>query len=150
MLTAKVEENDKLNGLMIGADDYLTKPFSTRELMVRIKTILRRVEGGTIKSDFIEFNREDLVIDLVKMEVKKKGEMLSLTPTEFDILALLAKNAGKVFTREEFIDKVLGYDYEGYDRTIDVHIKNLRQKIEDSQNKYVKTVYGVGYKFLGE
>jgi len=149
MLTAKVEEDDRVNGLNIGADDYMIKPFSPKELVARVNAILRRVRQDTVKADIIEFNDGDLVINLSKMETKKKGEVVKLTPTEFDILALFAKNIGRVFSREELVTKILGFDYEGYDRTIDVHIKNLRHKIEDKEFKYIKTVYGVGYKFLG-
>lgn len=149
MLTAKVEEDDRVNGLNIGADDYMIKPFSPKELVARVNAILRRVRQDTVKADIIEFNDGDLAINLSKMEIKKKGEVVKLTPTEFDILALFAKNIGRVFSREELVTKILGFDYEGYDRTIDVHIKNLRHKIEDNEFKYIKTVYGVGYKFLG-
>lgn len=149
MLTAKVEEDDRVKGLNIGADDYMIKPFSPKELVARINAILRRTRQDTVKADIIELNNGDLEIDFNKMEVKKKGKIIKLTPTEFDILALFVKNIGKVFSREELVTKVLGFDYEGYDRTIDVHIKNIRHKIEDEEFKYIKTVYGVGYKFIG-
>ncbi|KPU27299.1 transcriptional regulator [Caloranaerobacter sp. TR13] len=148
MLTAKVDEMDRINGLDIGADDYMIKPFSPKELVARVRAIFRRISNEFIKADVIEFNNGDLVIDINKMEVKKRGKLIKLTPKEFKLLTVLAKNLGKVFTREELIDKVLGYDYDGYDRTIDAHIKNLRHKIEDEENKYIITVYGVGYKFL--
>ncbi|RKD30608.1 response regulator transcription factor [Thermohalobacter berrensis] len=149
MLTAKVEEGDRINGLNIGADDYMVKPFSPKELVARVRAILRRLENSNIKADIIEFNNGDLAIDFSKMEVRKKGKQIKLTPTEFKILSLLSKNIGKVFSREELINKALGFDFEGYDRTIDAHIKNIRHKIEDEKNKYIKTIYGVGYKFLG-
>lgn len=148
MLTAKVGEIDRINGLNIGADDYMIKPFSPKELVARVRAIFRRTNKEFIKADVIEFNNGDLIIDINKMEVKKRGKLLKLTPKEFKLLTVLAKNLGKVFTREELINKVLGYDYEGYDRTIDAHVKNLRHKIEDEENKYIITVYGVGYKFL--
>ncbi|SHH72796.1 DNA-binding response regulator, OmpR family, contains REC and winged-helix (wHTH) domain [Caloranaerobacter azorensis DSM 13643] len=148
MLTAKVDETDRINGLDIGADDYMIKPFSPKELVARVRAIFRRTSKELVKADVIEFNDGDLIIDINKMEVKKRGKLIKLTPKEFKLLTVLAKNLGKVFTREELIDKVLGYDYEGYDRTIDAHIKNLRHKIEDEENKYIVTVYGVGYKFL--
>lgn len=151
MLTAKVEEGDRIYGLDLGADDYLTKPFSPKELLARIRAILRRTNrDSTIKAQIIEINNGDLIIDTNKRDVIKKEKLLDITPTEFDILQLMAQNIGKVFSREELVIKVLGYDYEGYDRTIDAHIKNLRKKIEDKDNKYIITVYGIGYKFMGE
>ncbi len=150
MLTAKAEEEDRVTGLYLGADDYLVKPFSPKELVARIKTIFRRTEKDFIKADIIEFNKGDLLIDSNKMELKKKGELVDLTPTEFKIVMALAQNPNRVFSREDLINKVLGIDYEGYDRTIDTHIKNIRQKIEDENIKYIHTVYGVGYKFVGE
>ncbi len=150
MLTAKAEEEDRVTGLYLGADDYLVKPFSPKELVARIKTIFRRTEKDFIKADIIEFNKGDLLIDSNKMELKKKGELVDLTPTEFKLILALAQNPNRVFSREDLINKVLGIDYEGYDRTIDTHIKNIRQKIEDENIKYIHTVYGVGYKFVGE
>jgi len=149
MLTAKVEEIDRVNGLYIGADDYLTKPFSPKELVARIRAILRRTEERIVKADILEFNNGDLIIDVSKMEVKKKEKQEDFTPTEFKLLFLLAENTGKVFSREELVVKVLGYDYEGFDRTIDTHIKNIRHKIEDDPKKprYIISVYGMGYKF---
>ncbi|WIF95409.1 response regulator transcription factor [Caminicella sporogenes] len=149
MLTAKVEEDDRVMGLNIGADDYMIKPFSPKELVARINAILRRTRQDEVKADIIEINNGDLEIDLKKMEVKKKGKVVKLTPTEFDILALFIRNIGRVFSREELVTKILGFDYEGYNRTIDVHIKNIRHKIDDEQFKYIKTVYGIGYKFVG-
>ncbi|SDZ04695.1 DNA-binding response regulator, OmpR family, contains REC and winged-helix (wHTH) domain [Proteiniborus ethanoligenes] len=150
MLTAKAEEEDRVTGLYLGADDYLVKPFSPKELVARIKAIFRRTEKDFIKAEIIEFKDGDLSVDINKMELYKKGVQRELTPTEFKLAATLMQNPSKVFSREELIEKVLGYDYEGYDRTIDTHIKNIRQKIEDENNKYIHTVYGVGYKFVGE
>lgn len=150
MLTAKAEEENKIQGLNMGADDYLTKPFSPKELVARIRAILRRTEETNVIADLIEYNDGDLIIDTIKMEVLKNGQMLKLTPTEFKILSIFSNNPRKVFTREELIEKVFGFDYDGYDRTIDTHVKNLRQKIEDEKNKYITTIYGVGYKFMGD
>jgi len=153
MLTAKVEEEDKIRGLAIGADDYLTKPFSPRELVARVKAILRRVKvEREPQRDIISFDNGRLRIDISKHEVLMNGKPLSLTPNEFRLLIALARYPGRVYTRSELINKVQGYEYEGYDRTIDAHVKNLRQKIEeDPKNpRYILTVFGVGYKFGGE
>lgn len=149
MLTAKSSEDDKVTGLYIGADDYLTKPFSPRELVGRVRAILRRTKG--IAADVLEFNDKDLYIDIPKHIVKKAGESIKLTPNEFKILSVLAQNPHKVFTRSHLVSLAFGYDFEGFDRTVDTHIKNLRQKIEDNvkEPKYIVTVYGVGYKFEG-
>lgn len=148
MLTALSSEEDKISGLAIGADDYLTKPFSPRELVARVRSVLRRTKGKSEPlSDVLSF--DDLVIDISKHEVKMKGEQKALTPFEFKLLATLARYPGRVYSRFELINKVQGYDFEGYERTIDAHIKNLRQKIEsDPKNpRYIKTIFGVGYKF---
>lgn len=152
MLTAKSSEEDKVTGLYIGADDYLTKPFSPRELAGRVRAILRRTKGNAVISDILSFNNDDLVIDIPKHVVKKNGEIVNLTPNEYKILLTLVQNPEKAFTRGQLINSALGYDFEGYDRTIDTHIKNLRQKIEDDvkEPRYIITVYGVGYKFQGE
>ncbi|PHO06241.1 DNA-binding response regulator [Thermoanaerobacterium thermosaccharolyticum] len=149
MLTAKVEEDDKVYGFSIGADDYLTKPFSPRELTMRVKAILRRTKDDMALNDIFSFNDGDLVIDTRSYEVKKSGEIVNLTPNEYKLLTVMVQNPNRVFTRGELIEKVMGYDFEGFDRTIDAHIKNLRQKIEDDPKNpvYIKTVYGAGYKF---
>ncbi|TCW34282.1 DNA-binding response OmpR family regulator [Thermohydrogenium kirishiense] len=149
MLTAKVGEDDKVYGFSIGADDYLTKPFSPRELTMRVKAILRRTKDDMALNDIFSFNDGDLVIDTRSYEVKKSGKIVNLTPNEYKLLTVMAQNPNRVFTRGELIEKVMGYDFEGFDRTIDAHIKNLRQKIEDDPKNpvYIKTVYGAGYKF---
>ena len=148
MLTARVEETDKLIGLELGADDYLTKPFSPREMVARVRAVLRRTSG---KKDMPPFPlvRGGLHIDPARRSVEVDGRWVDLTATEFDLLWVLAENPGRVFTRLELLDRVQGYAYEGYERTIDVHIKNLRRKIEDTPQKprYIHTVYGVGYRF---
>jgi DNA-binding response OmpR family regulator len=149
MLTAKSAEEDRIKGLGIGADDYVVKPFSPRELVARVKALLRRVRGA---KDVLSFNRSDLVLDSARFEARKKNSPVILTPTEFKLLQCLAERPGQVFTRLQLVNVILGYDFEGYDRTIDAHIKNIRHKIEDSQKKpaYLKTVYGIGYKFTGQ
>ncbi|HBH62587.1 MAG TPA: DNA-binding response regulator [Nitrospiraceae bacterium] len=148
MLTAKSDEDDRVRGLGIGADDYMVKPFSPRELVARVKALLRRVKGS---KDVLSFNGSDLVLDSTRFEVRKKASPVVLTPTEFKLLQCLAERPGQVFTRLQLVNVILGYDFEGYDRTIDAHLKNIRHKIEDNQRKpsYLKTVYGIGYKFTG-
>lgn len=153
MLTAKVGEEDLLKGLDIGADDYLTKPFRLKELHARMEAIIRRSSGDLVPLyRKMAFHEGDLEVDLGSHSIKKSGKELSLTPNEFKILAALIKYPTKVFTREELISTAFGEDFEGYDRSVDSHIKNLRQKIEtDSKNPvYVLTIHGVGYKFGGK
>jgi len=153
MLTAKVEEEDVLKGLNIGADNYVTKPFSPRQLVARVEAVLRRVSDALIPlSSFITLNNDELVIDTLKYEVKRYGEAINLTPNEYKLLLTMVKYPDKTFTREELIYMAWGEDYDGYDRTIDTHIKNIRQKIEsDPKNpKYILTVHGIGYRFGGE
>ncbi len=153
MLTAKVEEESILNGLGIGADDYVTKPFSPRQLVARVIALLRRSGDEMLPlSNIMSFNGGELYIDSIRHEVKRDGQPVNLTPNEFKILMALVKYPQKAFTRDELVFLVLGEDYEGYDRTIDTHVKNLRQKIEPDVKapRYILTVYGVGYKFGGE
>ncbi|WP_294344621.1 response regulator transcription factor [uncultured Clostridium sp.] len=147
MLTAKSSLEEKIEGLAIGADDYLVKPLSPRELVARVNAVFRRV--GKEDEDVIIVHDGEIVINNEERQVYKKGEAIDLTPNEFDILYTLAKNKGKVFSREMLIEIVFGMDFEGYDRTVDTHIKNIRKKIEDdSRNpKYIHTVVKVGYKF---
>ena len=153
MLTAKIEEENVLKGLDIGADDYVTKPFSPRQLVARVAAVLRRLEDTVVPlSGILTYNNDDLVIDTLKYEVKKNNVILNLTPNEYKILVTLVKYPSKAFTREELVCMVLGEDFDGFDRTIDTHIKNLRQKIENDPKtpKYILTVHGVGYRFGGE
>lgn len=153
MLTARVEEEDLLKGLDIGADDYMTKPFSPRELVARVGALLRRTGGERLPlSGILHFDDDQIVIDTLKQEVKMNGDVIDLTPIEYKILLSLAKYPLKVFTREDLINNIFSHDFNGYDRTIDTHIKNLRQKIEiDSKNpKYIITVHGTGYRFGGK
>ncbi len=148
MLTAKTTEADKLIGLGLGADDYVTKPFSPRELLARVRAVLRRAGEEKAKGPS-EVRFHDLLVDFVGHEVRVRGEPIHLTPTEFKLLEVLIKEPGRAFSRLELLDRVFGYDFEGFERTVDVHVKNLRKKIEpDPKNPiYIKTVYGVGYKF---
>lgn len=150
MLTAKSSLTEKIEGLNIGADEYLVKPFSPRELTARVNALFRRL--GKDNEDSKVYDDGNLEINYDRRTVKAKGEEVSLTPNEFNILYVLAANKGKVLSREQLIDKVFGLDFTGYDRTIDVHIKNIRKKIEeDTKNpKYIITVTKAGYKFGGE
>ena len=147
MLTARVEEFDKILGFELGIDDYVTKPFSPKELVVRIKAILRRTQEATPPNNTL--TSEDLILNDLSHTVTLQKKEISLTRTEFDILEILMKNPGQVLTREILTEKILGYTYDTSDRTMDVHIKNLRQKIEEdnSNPKFILTVYGIGYKF---
>lgn len=150
MLTAKSSLSEKIEGLNIGADEYLVKPFSPRELTARVNALFRRI--GKDNKESKVYDDGNLEINYDKRIVKLKGEEISLTPNEFSILYVLAANRGKVLSREQLIDKVFGFDFTGYDRTVDVHIKNIRKKIEeDTKNpKYIVTVTKAGYKFGGE
>lgn len=151
MLTAKSNEESILNGLNLGADDYITKPFSPREMIARINAIFRRVPKEEQSQDVLSFNNGNLIINLTDYTVVKDREAICLTPSEYKILLTLAKRPQKVFTREELIAIAFDDDFIGYDRTIDSHIKNLRAKIEDNPKEcqYVLTVRGIGYKFGG-
>ena len=148
MLTARVDEADKLIGLELGADDYVAKPFSPRELVARVRAVLRRA-GPEKEQAPPPIVAGQVTIDLERRHVSVGDRTVDLTPTEFDLLAVLARHPGRVFTRLELLDRVQGYAFEGYERTVDAHIKNLRQKIETDarQPRYLLTVYGVGYKF---
>ena len=148
MLTAKAAEEDRVSGLRLGADDYLVKPFSPRELVARVEAVLRRASGaGT--DGALSFDAGKLVIDRDAREVLVDEEPATLTRSEFDLLLALASRPGRVFSRYELVTRVQGYDFEGYERTIDAHVKNLRRKLGDDpkQPRYVATVTGVGYKF---
>lgn len=150
LLTAKVESDDRVIGLELGADDYVTKPFRPRELLARIKAVLRRM--GETKPVASKLRSGDIILDREQHTVQVSGEYVDLTPSEFDILTALMSTPGRVFSRLELLDLIQGTAYEGYERTIDVHIKNLRAKIEaDSRDPhYVQTVYGIGYRFARE
>lgn len=149
MLTAKSGEDDRVKGLGIGADDYVVKPFSPRELVARVKAHLRRIKREEKK--VLSFNEGLLRIDTLSMEVWKAGKNIPLTVTEFRLLLHLAEKPQTVLSRLQLVNAVQGYDFEGYDRVIDAHIKNIRQKIEDNPQRplFIKTIYGAGYKFIG-
>ena len=148
MLTARTTDEDKLTGLGLGADDYVTKPFSPRELAARVGAVLRRLPGERGPA---EIKRGELALNFLKQEASVAGRPLNLTPVEFKLLGVLIKEPSRVFSRAELVEKALGYDYKGFDRTIDVHILNLRRKLEPDPRhpRYIKTVYGFGYKLLG-
>jgi two-component system, OmpR family, alkaline phosphatase synthesis response regulator PhoP len=147
MLTARVEESDRLAGLEVGADDYITKPFSPRELVARVRAVLRRVDGAAASGDVIRV--ADVVIDVPRLKVTRRDAPVDLTPTEFQLLSTLARRPGRVFTRAQLLDAVRGVEVDSFERAIDAHIKNIRHKLEpDSRNpRYILTVYGAGYKF---
>ena len=150
MLTGRSTDEDKLAGLDLGADDYVTKPFNPRELLARIRAVLRRTSGKD-ESGPSEVRFGDIVMDFVRHEVRANGLVVNLTPTEFRMLEVLVKEPGRAFSRLELLEQAFGYDYEGLERTVDVHIMNLRKKIETEPSRpcYVVTVPGVGYRFKG-
>jgi DNA-binding response OmpR family regulator len=148
MLTARTTDQDKLTGLDLGADDYMTKPFSPKELAARVRAVLRRLPGERGPE---EIKSGELGMNFTTHEAWLAGRPLNLTSVEFKLVGVLAKEPGRVFSRANLIEEALGYDFEGFDRTIDVHILNLRRKLEPdpSHPRYIKTIYGVGYKFVG-
>lgn len=153
MLTSKSSEEERIAGFALGADDYVVKPFSPRELVYRVKAVLKRMQKEDMgPAGPLSFNSGLLMIDGHSYEVKKKGVAQNLTPTEFKLLHTLASYPGKVFTREELVEKALGYQFEGYERSIDAHVKNIRHKIEDDPRNpsLILTIYGVGYRFSGK
>jgi two-component system alkaline phosphatase synthesis response regulator PhoP len=152
MLTAKTTEEDRLAGLGLGADDYVTKPFSPRELAARVRAVLRRLPDESLERGPSEIRHGTLTVHFLNHEATLEDKILPLTPVEFKILGILIKEPGRVFSRAQLIEKAMGYDFDGFDRTIDVHILNLRRKIEPDPNHpiFIKTVYGTGYKFGGK
>jgi len=153
ILTSKSEEIDKVLGLEIGADDYLTKPFSIRELVARVKALLRRREMFLTSQDAEVEEKETIIEDLMinegKRKVRIRGETIDLSPKEFDLLVLLASNPGKTYTRMQLLNKIWGYEFEGFEHTVNSHINRLRSKVEQNMHKpeYILTTWGVGYKF---
>jgi len=147
MLTARIEETDRLIGLELGADDYVIKPFSPREIVARTRAVLRRTEGQPLRPETLMMG--DLSLDLTRREAALAGEQLDLTTMEFDLLSLLMMHPGQVFTRMQILDQLQEHPYPGYERTIDVHIKNLRKKLGDDPQapRFIETVRGVGYRF---
>lgn len=150
MLTARDEEHERLVGLALGADDYITKPFSPREVVARVRAVLRRTRNGGETLPVVRVH--DLEIDADHHTVRRSGQAVGLTPTEFRLLYTLAAHPGRAFTRLQLIDRVQGYAFEGYERTVDAHVKNLRQKLESDPRhpRYILTVHGVGYRLAEE
>jgi DNA-binding response OmpR family regulator len=150
MLTARSEESDKLIGLELGADDYLTKPFSPKELVARVRTVLRRSDRASSAEEIIR--AADLTLDVPRLRLTIDNRLIELTPTEFQLLATLARQPGRIFTRGQLLDAVHSIAFESYERAIDAHIKNIRRKIEPNprEPRYILTVYGMGYKFADE
>jgi DNA-binding response OmpR family regulator len=148
ILTARLEENDKVIGLELGADDYVTKPFSMRELTARVRAVLRRAEKQSVEPDILQVG--EVVLNRSGRTVLVNGKDVDLTPSEFDLLAAMMAAPGRAYSRMELLDRLQGAAFEGYERTIDVHIRNLRSKIEedDAHPRYIETVYGVGYRFF--
>ena len=152
MLTAKSGEADRIHGLELGADDYLTKPFSPRELVLRVQAVLRRSAASSADTSVSSFGDGQVVIDEVRHEATVSGAVVELTPTEWSLLTVLASSPGRVFSRSELVNRVRGYEFDGYERTVDSHIKNLRRKIGDNpkEPRYIHTVYGVGYRMADD
>jgi DNA-binding response OmpR family regulator len=152
MLTARDDELDKLLGLELGADDYLTKPFSPRELVARVRAVLRRVDAAAAPDATTQIRAGDLTLDLPRMRADLAGRAIDLTPTEYALLAAMARQPGRIFTRSQLLDAVHGVAFESYERAIDTHIKNIRRKLEPDPRRpvHVLTVYGVGYRFADE
>lgn len=150
VLTARVDDQDKILGLELGADDYVTKPFNVRELIARVRAVLRRVQKATVEPDILR--AADIVLDRSSVTVKVADQYADLTRSEFELLAALMSAPGQVFARLDLLDRMSGEAYEGYERTIDVHIRNLRTKIEPDPKhpKYIETVYGMGYRFASQ
>ncbi len=150
MVTARAEEYDRLIGLELGADDYIVKPFSPREVVARVRAVLRRSSNAPAPSKRVQ--EGDLEVDLDAHTIRRSGELIDLTPTEFNLLATLISQPGRVFSRLQLLEAAQGTAYEGYERTIDAHIKNLRAKLEPDprQPRYIETVFGVGYRFHKE
>lgn len=150
VLTARGEETDKLIGLELGADDYLTKPFSPKELVARVRAVLRRAETTPVNEELIRIG--EVTLDVPRMRATLGQQPIELTPTEFELLAALARQPGRIFTRAQLLDAVHGIAFESYERAIDAHIKNIRRKLEPNprEPRYILTVYGVGYKFADE
>jgi two-component system alkaline phosphatase synthesis response regulator PhoP len=150
MLTARIDDADKIVGLELGADDYITKPFNPREVVARVRTVLRRAQGSVAPKQARVLQHADLLIDMDRREVMVEGRQIELTGTEFNLLKTLMESPGYAFTRSELIEQSLGYDYEGSERTLDSHMRNLRRKVEPNPHErtYIQTVYGVGYRLV--
>jgi two-component system OmpR family response regulator len=153
MLTAKSSEEERVAGFALGADDYVVKPFSPRELVFRVKAVLKRSEKRDLAAtEPLSFNGGSLIVDGRSYTVVRQGRAITLTPTEFKVLFVLAGAPQRVFTRGELVEKALGYQFEGYERSVDAHVKNIRRKLEDDPQKpmFIQTIYGVGYRFLAK
>lgn len=152
MLTARVEDSEKIVGLEIGADDYITKPFNPREVVARVRALLRRSQADFGAAGQVVYRVGDLQLDVDRRVLTRRDLEIDLTPSEFDLMEVLMGNPGFVYTRDELVEKALGYSYEGMGRTLDTHIKNLRKKIEENPKDpdLIQTVYGIGYRFRGE